>query len=166
MMLLSRSTDSRATTTPTARSPRNSPPVRRVRGSYHGYTLRQLARELHDFYVAKNVRSTTPELRTRVLSGTGDVSSRCDRGGRGDVDFVPMTNRRTDRRDTRLIYPRESESSSPAAVRQTRNDYFLAFELQSFPGSPTRSRASIRSRRKDGSASTLTWSRNDLALLL
>jgi len=110
---------------------------------YRGYTLRQLAQELHNFFVTKNVKELQ-RLSFRYESFPEQAMSARDATEAlvgGDVDFVPMTEVSGRIAATlALIYPpgigiivpgeRYDERAQPMI------DYFLAFEesCNRFPG--------------------------------
>src|SRR4030095_2889382 len=110
---------------------------------YRGYTLRQLAQELHDFFVEKNVKELQ-RLSFRYESFPEQAMSARDATEAmvgGDVDFVPMAKAKGRIAATRaLIYPPGIGIIVPGERYDKRAqpmiDYFLAFEesCNRFPG--------------------------------
>jgi len=110
---------------------------------YKGYTLRQLAQELHDFFVEKNVKELQ-RLSFRYESFPEQAMSArdaCEALVAGDVDFVPMSKVGGRIAATlALIYPPGIGIIVPGERYDKRArpmiDYFLAFEesCNRFPG--------------------------------
>jgi ornithine decarboxylase len=110
---------------------------------YRGYTLRQLAQELHDFFVEKNVKELQ-RLSFRYESFPEQAMSARDATEAmvgGDVDFVPMAKAKGRIAATlALIYPPGIGIIVPGERYDKRAqpmiDYFLAFEesCNRFPG--------------------------------
>ncbi len=116
---------------------------RKYEKRYQGYTVRQLAQEMHDFYASKNVKELQ-RLSFRHESFPEQAMSARDAnealvGGR--VDFVPMTEVKGRIAATlALIYPPGIGIVVPGERYDDRAkpmiDYFLAFEesCNRFPG--------------------------------
>jgi ornithine decarboxylase len=116
---------------------------RRNAGRYDGYTLRQLAQEMHDFYVSKDVKGlqrgcfrheSFPEQAMSARDATAALVG-------GEVDFVPMSEVSGRIAATlALIYPPGIGIIVPGERYDERArpmiDYFLAFEESAnrFPG--------------------------------
>jgi ornithine decarboxylase len=110
---------------------------------YRGYTLRQLAQELHDFFVEKNVKELQ-RLSFRYESFPEQAMSArdaCEALVAGNVDFVPMSRVKGRIAATlALIYPPGIGIIVPGERYDKRAqpmiDYFLTFEesCNRFPG--------------------------------
>jgi ornithine decarboxylase len=110
---------------------------------YAGYTLKQLAQEMHDFYVAKNVKELQ-RLSFRYESFPEQAMSARDANEAmvgGDVDYLPIAKVKGRIAATlALIYPPGIGIVIPGerydAKAKPMIDYFLAFEesCNLFPG--------------------------------